>query len=335
MSMFDRTVSIHLRGVFLGIRAAARVMRTQGRGSIINTASVAALGANYAGHDYSACKAAIAQLTRTTANELGRTGCPGQRHLPGRRRHVHLRPGRRARRRTGPGHGRGHVPGSRRPGADPSCGPARRHRRGRPVAGRRRIELRHRPGHRRRRRPHHRVALPGGHAKVEALVRVPGVPGLLTGPPAVRRPPGSGWSGQSLREEIDQQRATAGPWVKTPEWLASAISSNRAPGMAAAASRARAGGESTSCSNARPGTERRSPATPGCAPGRGTRPGTPRTGPVGPDWATVRGRRSGPASRPPRRRPAGRCWEGSAGSRWRRTAGAADSPAGPGRARRW
>ena len=43
----------------------------------------AGLAANYAGHDYSACKAAIAHLTRTTANELGEHGirvnaiCPG------------------------------------------------------------------------------------------------------------------------------------------------------------------------------------------------------------------------------------------------------------------
>jgi NAD(P)-dependent dehydrogenase (short-subunit alcohol dehydrogenase family) len=80
---FDRTVAVHLRGVFLGIRAAARVMRTQGRGSIINTASVAALGANYAGHDYSACKAAVAQLTRTTANELGESGIRVNAILPG------------------------------------------------------------------------------------------------------------------------------------------------------------------------------------------------------------------------------------------------------------
>jgi NAD(P)-dependent dehydrogenase (short-subunit alcohol dehydrogenase family) len=83
MEMFDRTVAIHLRGVFLGIRAAARVMKPQGHGSIINTSSVAGLAANYAGHDYSACKAAIAHLTRTTANELGEHGirvnaiCPG------------------------------------------------------------------------------------------------------------------------------------------------------------------------------------------------------------------------------------------------------------------
>jgi NAD(P)-dependent dehydrogenase (short-subunit alcohol dehydrogenase family) len=80
---WDRTVAVHLRGMFLGIRAAARIMRPQGHGSIINTASVAATRANAAGHDYSACKAAIIQLTRTTANELGEHGvrvnavCPG------------------------------------------------------------------------------------------------------------------------------------------------------------------------------------------------------------------------------------------------------------------
>jgi NAD(P)-dependent dehydrogenase (short-subunit alcohol dehydrogenase family) len=83
LATWDRTVAVHLRGMFLGIRAAARVMRPQGHGSIVNTASVAAYTSNAAGHDYSACKAAIVQLTRTTANELGEHGvrvnavCPG------------------------------------------------------------------------------------------------------------------------------------------------------------------------------------------------------------------------------------------------------------------
>jgi NAD(P)-dependent dehydrogenase (short-subunit alcohol dehydrogenase family) len=80
---WDRTIAVHLRGVFLGIRAAARIMRPQGHGSIINTSSVAASRANMAGHDYSAAKAAITHLTETTANELGEHGvrvnavCPG------------------------------------------------------------------------------------------------------------------------------------------------------------------------------------------------------------------------------------------------------------------
>jgi NAD(P)-dependent dehydrogenase (short-subunit alcohol dehydrogenase family) len=83
IASFDRTVAVHLRGVFLGIRAAARVMRPQGHGSIINTSSVAALTAGYAGHDYSACKAAILQLTRTAANELGEDGIRVNAILPG------------------------------------------------------------------------------------------------------------------------------------------------------------------------------------------------------------------------------------------------------------
>src|SRR5580704_10655156 len=83
VAAWDHTLGVHLRGVFLGIRAAARIMRPQGHGSIINTASVAAFRANYAGHDYSAAKAAIRHLTVTTANELGEHGvganavCPG------------------------------------------------------------------------------------------------------------------------------------------------------------------------------------------------------------------------------------------------------------------
>lgn len=83
VAVWDQTIGIHLRGVFLGIRAAARVMRPQGQGSIINTSSVAAFRANLGGHDYSAAKAAIKHLTMTTANELGEHGvrvnavCPG------------------------------------------------------------------------------------------------------------------------------------------------------------------------------------------------------------------------------------------------------------------
>jgi NAD(P)-dependent dehydrogenase (short-subunit alcohol dehydrogenase family) len=83
IASFDRTVAVHLRGVFLGIRAAARVLRPQGHGSIINTSSIAALSAGYAGHDYGACKAAILQLTRSAANELGEDGVRVNAILPG------------------------------------------------------------------------------------------------------------------------------------------------------------------------------------------------------------------------------------------------------------
>jgi NAD(P)-dependent dehydrogenase (short-subunit alcohol dehydrogenase family) len=83
VATWDRTIAVHLRGVFLGIQAAGRVMRPQGHGSIINTSSVADRRSNMAGHDYSAAKAAITHLTKTAANELGEDGirvnavCPG------------------------------------------------------------------------------------------------------------------------------------------------------------------------------------------------------------------------------------------------------------------
>jgi NAD(P)-dependent dehydrogenase (short-subunit alcohol dehydrogenase family) len=80
---FDATMGVLLRGVFLGIKHAAPILSAQGSGSIISTASVAGLRAGYAPHTYSVAKAAVIQLTRTVAMELGEKGvrvnciCPG------------------------------------------------------------------------------------------------------------------------------------------------------------------------------------------------------------------------------------------------------------------
>ena len=71
MQGFDDTVAVLLRGVFMGIKHAAPVMKKQKSGSIINTGSVAGLRTGYAPHVYSACKAAVIHLTKTTAVELG------------------------------------------------------------------------------------------------------------------------------------------------------------------------------------------------------------------------------------------------------------------------
>jgi NAD(P)-dependent dehydrogenase (short-subunit alcohol dehydrogenase family) len=71
---FDRTIRVNLRGVFLGIKHAAPVMRKQGSGSIISTASTAALQAGYGNHIYSASKAGILQISRSVAMELGESG---------------------------------------------------------------------------------------------------------------------------------------------------------------------------------------------------------------------------------------------------------------------
>jgi NAD(P)-dependent dehydrogenase (short-subunit alcohol dehydrogenase family) len=80
---FDATMGVLLRGVFLGMKHAAPVMKKQGSGSIISTASVAGLRTGMASHTYSAAKAAVIHLTRSVAMELGESGvrvnciCPG------------------------------------------------------------------------------------------------------------------------------------------------------------------------------------------------------------------------------------------------------------------
>ncbi len=71
---FDVTVEILFRGVFLGMKHAAPVMKQQGSGSIISTASVAGLRTGMGFHIYSACKAAVIHLTRSVAMELSENG---------------------------------------------------------------------------------------------------------------------------------------------------------------------------------------------------------------------------------------------------------------------
>jgi NAD(P)-dependent dehydrogenase (short-subunit alcohol dehydrogenase family) len=80
---YDRTMNVLLRGVFLGMKHATPVMKAQGSGSIISTASVAGIKGGDGPHIYSTAKAAVIHLTRTVALELGESGirvnciCPG------------------------------------------------------------------------------------------------------------------------------------------------------------------------------------------------------------------------------------------------------------------
>ncbi len=68
---WDFTFHVLVRGVFLGIKHAARVMIDQGDGgSIINTASVAGLCGGNGPQAYSAAKAAVVNLSQSTAVEL-------------------------------------------------------------------------------------------------------------------------------------------------------------------------------------------------------------------------------------------------------------------------
>jgi NAD(P)-dependent dehydrogenase (short-subunit alcohol dehydrogenase family) len=80
---YDKTMNVLLRGVFLGMKHAAPVMKAQGSGSIISTASVAGIKGGDGPHIYSAAKAAVIHLTRSVSLELGESGvrvnciCPG------------------------------------------------------------------------------------------------------------------------------------------------------------------------------------------------------------------------------------------------------------------
>lgn len=68
---WDRTMAINLRGVFLGIKHAGRIMKPHGKGAIVNTASVSAHQVNVSPYAYTAAKAGVFQLTKMAANELG------------------------------------------------------------------------------------------------------------------------------------------------------------------------------------------------------------------------------------------------------------------------
>jgi len=68
---WDYTFAVLVKGVFLGIKHATRVLKAQGRGgSIVNTASIAGLSGGDGPQAYSAAKAAVINLTRAVAIEL-------------------------------------------------------------------------------------------------------------------------------------------------------------------------------------------------------------------------------------------------------------------------
>lgn len=67
---FDAVIAVHLKGTWLGVRAAAAVMREAGRGSIVNISSLSGKSGNPGQTNYSAAKAGIVGLTKAAAKEL-------------------------------------------------------------------------------------------------------------------------------------------------------------------------------------------------------------------------------------------------------------------------
>jgi NAD(P)-dependent dehydrogenase (short-subunit alcohol dehydrogenase family) len=67
---WDETFHVLVRGVFLGVKHAARQMIEQGGGAIINTASIAGITGGGGPPAYSAAKAAVINFTRSVSIEL-------------------------------------------------------------------------------------------------------------------------------------------------------------------------------------------------------------------------------------------------------------------------
>ena len=87
-SDWERTMAVNVRSVFLGCKFALPIMRRQGGGVIVNTASVAGLVGVKDRAAYSASKAAVVGLTKSIAIDYVGREHPRQLHLPRHGRHA-------------------------------------------------------------------------------------------------------------------------------------------------------------------------------------------------------------------------------------------------------
>ncbi|MCB1741158.1 MAG: glucose 1-dehydrogenase [Gammaproteobacteria bacterium] len=82
-AVFDAVIAVNVKGVFLGLRHVLPVMLEQGKGAIVNTASIAGLLGSPGMPAYVASKHAVVGLTKVAAGEVAARGvrvnavCPG------------------------------------------------------------------------------------------------------------------------------------------------------------------------------------------------------------------------------------------------------------------
>jgi NAD(P)-dependent dehydrogenase (short-subunit alcohol dehydrogenase family) len=83
---FDRVMKVNIFGVMVGTQRAARHMKNNGGGVIVNTTSIGGINAGAGVMAYRATKAAVIHLTRSTAIELARhairVNCIAPAHIP-------------------------------------------------------------------------------------------------------------------------------------------------------------------------------------------------------------------------------------------------------------
>jgi 3-oxoacyl-[acyl-carrier protein] reductase len=80
---FDRVISVNLKGAFNCIRHTAPIMLKQKSGRIINISSVVGISGNAGQVNYSAAKAGIIGVTKSTAKELASRGITVNAVAPG------------------------------------------------------------------------------------------------------------------------------------------------------------------------------------------------------------------------------------------------------------
>ncbi len=83
LAAFQKTVDVNIRGYFFMSVEAGKLMREQGKGAIVNTASVNALQPGPMQGIYSITKAAVVNMTRVFAKECGGFGIRCNALLPG------------------------------------------------------------------------------------------------------------------------------------------------------------------------------------------------------------------------------------------------------------
>jgi NAD(P)-dependent dehydrogenase (short-subunit alcohol dehydrogenase family) len=80
---FDRVVNINLNGVFYGMQHVLKVMKKQGYGSVVNTASVGGIRGVGNQSGYAASKHGVVGLTRNSGIEYGQFGVSIKAIAPG------------------------------------------------------------------------------------------------------------------------------------------------------------------------------------------------------------------------------------------------------------